>query len=155
MKYAAFPRPTKQTQSITKWSASTQAAKTRRCAVSLLNPWHLCLLFVKLLLLFHQSLNQCSSYYPIPEHDFAPLFSILSCPAIQTKREQNSLIPFVPFFQLSLYPQPIPHLTTRIDTPLLFPSTHPRETLPLMVCIGNSTTPTSSTSTSQHVLPGT
>lgn len=128
----------------------------RPCTVSLVNPWYLCLLFVKLLLLFQQSLNQCSSYYPKLKHDFAPFCSqSFPAPPYKQKENRNPSFCLFHFFQLSLYSQPILHLTTSIDTPLLFPSTHPRETLSLMVCIGNSTTLTSSTSTSQHVLPGT
>lgn len=136
--------------SITEWSASTQAAQTRPCRVSLLTPWHLCLHLVKLLLLACQSLNQCSSYHLISENDFAPLCS-QSLPALAYKQKENKApsFSFFHFFQMSLRAQAIPHLTSRIDL------NTSEGVFPLRGLCWRLNYSTTSTSASQHVLTGT
>lgn len=152
MKYPAFPRPTRHRAS---QNGQLLPKLPKQDAT-----WFLCLIpgiFVYFLSsCFFSSVNLWTGAPLVTQYlnMILPLFVLKPFLTHHTKSKTLSFRLFH-VFQLSLYSQPIPHLTTRIDTPLLFPSTHPRETLPLMVCIGNSTTPTSSTSASQHVLPGT
>lgn len=103
------------------------------------------------LLLFHQSLTRLPL---IIQHlkDFTFLHS--PCLFILYKQKEDKLISCFNFSNCHYHCQSVPHLTSRMDTQLPFPLTHLRETFPLMVHNGNSFTPVSSTSTSQHGLNG-